>query len=186
MNIEFQLISLACHFHNHPFHVHYMPRIIQVCHSQLIHPPTHAYSFPSCHYIIIQSNTRTHSRPALRLGELRLGESLTYRYSGFCAFSLRRDSPRLSETLARSKQSWSPKQPFTWNNLGEPLLISPRQGRLVWARKLVLTTVLSSNNHPHRPKQFKQAFSTAHISTQSIQSSNTRKISRVHEKHNRI
>jgi len=55
MNIEFWLISLPCHFHNQPFHVHYMPRIIQVCHPQLIHPPTHAYSFPSCHYIIIQS-----------------------------------------------------------------------------------------------------------------------------------
>ena len=36
-------------------------------------------------------------------GSLRLGESSTYKYSGLCAFSLRRDSPRLSETLARSK-----------------------------------------------------------------------------------
>ena len=57
MNTKFYLISIPCHFHNQPFHVHYMPRIIQVHHSQLIHPPTHAYSFISCHYIIIQSNT---------------------------------------------------------------------------------------------------------------------------------
>jgi len=57
MNLEFYLISIPCHFHNQPFHVHYMPRIIQLHHSQLIHPPTHAYSFTLCHYIIIQSNT---------------------------------------------------------------------------------------------------------------------------------
>ena len=62
MNIEFQLILLPCLFHNQPFHVHYMPSIIQVHHSQLVHPPTHAYSFPSCHYIIIQSNASQTSK----------------------------------------------------------------------------------------------------------------------------
>jgi len=36
MNIELSLISIPCHFHNQPFHVHYMPRIIQVHHSQLM------------------------------------------------------------------------------------------------------------------------------------------------------
>ncbi|QCD93373.1 hypothetical protein DEO72_LG5g1448 [Vigna unguiculata] len=40
---------------------------------------------------------------------LRLGESSTHMNSGLCAFSLRRDSPRLSETLARSNLSWSPE-----------------------------------------------------------------------------
>jgi len=116
MNTEFQLISLPCLFHNQPFHVHYMPSIIQVHHSQLTHPPTHAYSFPSCHYIIIQSNTsqtsknRKNAKPERTLTQLlaqaegsRSGESSTYRYSDFCACSLRRDPPRLSEMLARSK-----------------------------------------------------------------------------------
>jgi len=61
--------------------------------------------------------TRTYSRPAPRSGwrvslrlkglaqasPLRPGESSTYKYSDFCAFSLRQDPPRLSETLTRSK-----------------------------------------------------------------------------------
>ena len=64
----------------------------------------------------------------------RLGESSTNRNSGLCAFSLRRDSPRLSETLARSKLSSSPEWPLVWKGLGESLLISPRRGKLAWAR----------------------------------------------------
>ena len=138
MNTESQLISLPCHFHNQPFHDYYMPRFIQVHHSQLIHPPTHAYSFPSCHYIIIKSNTSQTSRtwrtlnhnalspsslPRLKglaqargsfaqASSLRLGESSTHRNSGLRAFSLRRVSPCLSETLARSKLRWSLEQPL--------------------------------------------------------------------------
>jgi len=76
MNIEFYLISIPRHFHNQPFHVHYMPRIIQIHHSQLIHLPTHAYSFTSCHYIVIQSNTcqtsknRENIKPGRTLAQL--------------------------------------------------------------------------------------------------------------------
>jgi len=138
MNIEFYLISIPCHFHNQPFHVHYMPRIIQIHHSQLIHPPTHAYSFTSCHYIITQSIHAKHPRTekisnhdalspssSFRLkglaqargslaqaSSLRLGESSTHKNSGSCTFLLRRDSPRLSETLSRSKLSRSPERPL--------------------------------------------------------------------------
>jgi len=144
MNIEFQLISLPCLFHNQPFHAHYMPRIIQVHHSQLIYPPTHAYSFPTCHYIIIQSNTSQTSKNresaklartlaqlfaqaggsrsserVSRSGELPSpGRELNSRNSGFCAFSLRRDSPRLSEMLASSKVSWSPELPLALKGFG--------------------------------------------------------------------
>jgi len=35
---------------------------IQVRHSQLIHPPTHAYSPPSCHHTIISSITSQSSK----------------------------------------------------------------------------------------------------------------------------
>ena len=129
MNIEFQLISLPCHFHNQPFHVHYMPRIIQVYHSQLIHPPTHAYSFPSFHYIIIQSNTsqtsknkgntkpertltqrfaqaegsRSSERVSRSASSLRLGESSTHRNSGLCAFSLAQNGDGCLSDPSREK-----------------------------------------------------------------------------------
>jgi len=173
MNIEFQLMSLPCHFHNQPFHVHYMPRIIQVRHSQLIHPLTHAYSIPSCHYIIIQSNTsqtsknRENAKPERTLAQLfaqakgsrsservsRSGESSTHRNSGLCAFSLRRDSPRLSETLARSKLSWSPERPLAWKGLGESLLISPRRDRLAWAILSDLATIFLQQPPIPKPNQ---------------------------------
>jgi len=103
-----------------------MPRIIQVHHSQLIHPLTHAYSFPSCHYIIIQSNTcqasknRENIKPGHTLAQLfaqargtlaqasslRLGEGSTIGTLAFCTVSLRRDPLRLSETFSRSKQGF--------------------------------------------------------------------------------
>jgi len=133
MNIEFYLLSIPCHFHNQPFHVHYMPSS-----SFTIHTPSHScifihlmplYNNPIKYMPNIQEQrkyqTRTHSRSAssLRLkglaqarrslaqaSSLRLGESSTHKNNDFCAFSLRRDSPRLSETLSRSKQSWSPER----------------------------------------------------------------------------
>jgi len=40
-----------------------------------------------------------------KASSLRLGESLTHKNSGLYAFSLRRDTPSVSETLARSKLS---------------------------------------------------------------------------------
>ncbi|QCE03457.1 hypothetical protein DEO72_LG8g1481 [Vigna unguiculata] len=43
---------------------------------------------------------------------LCLGESSTSRDNGLCTFSPRRDSPRLGETLARSKLSWLPERLF--------------------------------------------------------------------------
>jgi len=82
---------------------------------------------------------------------LRLGESSTHRNSGLCAFSLRRDTPRLSETLARSKLSWSPEWPLAWKVMGESLLISPRQGKLAWVRLSDLATIFLQQ--PHIPIQ---------------------------------
>jgi len=51
-------------------------------------------------------------RSLAQVSSLHLGESTTSRDSGLCTFSLRRDSPRLGETLARSKLNWSFKRPF--------------------------------------------------------------------------
>jgi len=125
-----------------------MPRIIQVRHSQPIHPPTHVYSSPLMplynnpisYMPNIQEQEKTPNQNALspssslrlkgltqargslaQASSLRLGESSIHRNSGLCAFSLRRDSPRLSETHARLKLSWSLERPLTWKGLGEGL-----------------------------------------------------------------
>jgi len=147
-----------------------MPRVIQVHHSQLIHPPTHAYSFPSCHHIIIKSNTshtfknRENAKPKCTLAQLfaqderpHSGElpsprqELDTHNSDLCAFSLRRDSPRLSETLARSKLSGSLERPLTWKGLGKSLLISPRRDRLAWG-DYQISPLFPYNSHSYQTK----------------------------------
>ncbi|QCD93361.1 hypothetical protein DEO72_LG5g1436 [Vigna unguiculata] len=139
INIAFHLIPIPCHFEtNHLITITYRSTI----QGQEEH------------------QDETHSRLAPRLGlrasprresfaqasSLRLGESSRIWNNGLYTFSLGRDSPRLSETLACSKLSESPGRPFAREGLGEPLLTSPRQDKLAWARLSVATTVLN-----HRP-----------------------------------
>jgi len=87
-----------------------------------------------------EHEAKTHSHPTPRSGwgasprretlaqtsSLRLGENSRIWNSGLCTFSLRRDSPRLSEMLACSKLSGPPGRPFAWEGLGD--LYSPRLG----------------------------------------------------------
>jgi len=56
-----------------------------------------------------------------------LGESLTFCTGTLRAFSLRRDSPRLSETSLAQKLHWVTWATIRGKDLGEPLLISPRR-----------------------------------------------------------
>jgi len=91
----FYLISIPCHFHNQPFHVHFIPRIIQVHHSHLIHPLTHAYSFTSCHYIITQSNTCQTSK---NRENIKPGHTLAYLFA-------QAEGSRSSERESRSASS---------------------------------------------------------------------------------
>ena len=81
-----------------------------------------------------------------RASSFHLGESSTSGTVDLRAFPLRRDSTRPSETFACSKHSWLPERRLSKNSLGEPLLISPKQGMLAWVRKPVLTIVLSCNS----------------------------------------
>jgi len=90
-------------------------------------------------------------RTLAQVSSYRLGESSTYKIVTLCAFSLRRDSPRLSETLARSKLSRSPERPIVEKGLSAPLLISPRRDRLAWARLSNLAAV--SLRQPLIPNQ---------------------------------
>ena len=94
-------------------------------------------------------------RTLAQASSLRLGESSTSSIVALHAFSLKRESPCLSETFARSiKSSGSPGRPFVENNLGEPLLISPRRDQLAWASLLVLATVFTHSRHIGIPKQW--------------------------------
>jgi len=88
-------------------------------------------------------------RTLTQASSLRLGESSTFSTVALHAFSLRRDFLRLSETFARvpKKCSGSPRRPFVENNLGEPLLISPRRDKLAWASLSALATVFTCSRH---------------------------------------
>ena len=100
-----------------------MPRSYHTYHLQPIHHIIHAYSFTSCYYIIIQSNTcqtsknKKNIKPGCTLAQLvaqaeksrsserdsHAGESSTIGTVAFSAVSLRRDPLRLSEAFSRSK-----------------------------------------------------------------------------------
>jgi len=148
-------------------HVHHISSIIQnplvithtPSHSCILISPVPSFNSTITYRSTIQGQEEhqdeTHSRLAPRLGlrasprresfaqasSLRLGESSRIWNNGLYTFSLGRDSPRLSETLACSKLSESPGRPFAREGLGEPLLTSPRQDKLAWARLSVATTV---------------------------------------------
>jgi len=66
----------------------------------------------------------------------RSGEGSKSWNSGLCAFSLRRDPPRLGETLARS--NWAGRLSPRAKRLGRAPLISPMWDKLTWERLSVL------------------------------------------------
>jgi len=121
--------------HSSITHIKLMPNSwfthITLSQSCIIIPGNPSYNNLYKHKLYIQAQRQTNSLCILaqlfaqaresrssekdsRLGELPSprGELDTHN-SGLCALSLRRDSPRLSETLARSKLSWSPERPLT-------------------------------------------------------------------------
>jgi len=60
--------------------------------------------------------------------------------------------PRRDHSSLKNK-NLSSKREIEQQVLGEPLLISPRRGKLAWARKPVPAIVLSSDSHPYAPTQ---------------------------------
>jgi len=94
-----------------------------------------------------------------QVSPLRLGESSRIWNRGLCTFSLRRDLPRLGETLACSKLSESPRRPFAREGLGEPLLTSLGRDVLAWASLTVtatampVTIVFCTYQQQHQPSQ---------------------------------
>jgi len=53
--------------------------------------------------------------------------------------------------LSLKNANSSSERQFKQKILGEPLLVSPRQDTLAWARKIVLTIVLACSRHIFRP-----------------------------------
>jgi len=95
---------------------------------------------------------------------LLLSESSTQKTGAICAFSLKRDFPRLSETFARSKPERVAWATLHAKRLGEPPLISPRRDRLAWARLSDLAAVpCDSHSYQTKPHtRTNQTFRTSH------------------------
>jgi len=100
----------------------------------------------------------------LRLGEGRKGEQ-------WLPAPSRLGEPSLLEWDCGSLKRGRVAQATTrTRNQDELPLASPRQDVLAWARKLVLATVLSCDNHTNINPIAKMACSSSHSSTQTIKS----------------
>ena len=143
MNIEFQLITLPCHFNtNHfnniPCKAHAKP----IIHKSWITPLMHTH-------LSHNFNTILKSKQALTIRGQGKRSNITLSRpaprSGW-RVSLRREVVAWARCSLAQEQRGSPERPLAWSSLGEPLLISPRRDMLAWARKLVPTIVLSCNS----------------------------------------
>jgi len=135
--LESQPISLPCHFHNQPFHVHFMPRIYSSL-SFITHTPSHScifipfmpsYNNPINYMPNIKGQERNHQTRAYHRPTLRSGWRVSLRRKGL---SLRRAPFCLDESsinLIRTKRA---------NSL--------RRALLTWARQ----SLAQNQNHPPR------------------------------------
>jgi len=96
--------------------------------------------------------------PLAQASSFRLSEGLKREIMVFCALSLRRVLLAWARLCLAQNRDSSLKRQLAQKNQSDLLLVWPRRDVLAWARKPVLTIVLSCTTPRTRSKQLNNAF----------------------------
>jgi len=112
------------------------------------------------HIALSRPASRSGWRVSLRRAPIRLGEGSKHGAVAPAGSRLGETPLALARCLLAQKHSGSPRRPFVGKYIGEPLLISPRRGKLAWASLTDFATVPHSNQHSSYSKQYHRSCHT--------------------------